>query len=97
MQLCISARCKFDDAFEVFKDWLIPIDYPSNIVSILNRSELIISFPEVALTLLSKVIDDPVYVPLSLNECLTQISQAKPHLKKDSQYKKLNEYARKQQ
>lgn len=94
-RLVIAARGEFPAALAAVKDWLIPIEYPNFMVSLLQRSGLCKQFPEEAMQLLNAVISDQQWVPQELDLCLAEIAQAAPQFVQRANYRRLKEYLHK--
>lgn len=93
-RMCIVAGNEFPSALSTIKDWLLPFEYPFQIMSLLAESNLSNSFPEDVLTLLYAIIKTDSYLPDELGSCLKKIVQSAPKLKEDPRYKKLEQYLR---
>jgi len=93
-QLTIAARAEFPAALLTVIHWLRPLAHPHFVVHRLHESGLAEQFPKESLSLLDKIIDDKSWPPKELGQCLNAISQASPALRKNRQYKRLAEYAR---
>jgi len=90
--LIIKAGNEFPAALDAVKDWLQPIEnyYRSYVVGELHQSDLCSQYPKDALYLLDAICDDKNGKTSGLKECLDQIGEKEPKLKKDAKYKKLN-------
>jgi hypothetical protein len=84
----------FPAALAAVLDWLQPIEHTDFVVNTLHESGLPERFPEAALRLLDRVIDDQPWAPRELTQCLIVISQASPALLQDQRYQRLDEYSR---
>lgn len=95
-QLAIAAHRKFPAAWDAVQDWLQPVDHLHTVVAQLHESGLCKLYPEDALKLLSKVIDNQLWAPEELGQCLKDIEQANPNLsqKERTQYVTLQNYFR---
>jgi hypothetical protein len=93
--LVIAARNKFPAALNMVEPWLQPIKHPDHAVSQLCKSGLCKQFPNDALKLLNRIIDDQPWAPNELRQCLDEIVQAEPKLETDARYRKLLTYSRK--
>lgn len=96
-RLCIAARGEFPSALSAVLDWLRPIDHPDYVIRRLHESGLAGRFPEDALRLLNAVLDDQLWAPRELGQCLNAISIASPALIQDHRYRRLVEYARRRE
>jgi hypothetical protein len=92
--LSIAAGEEFPSAFATIVDWMQPVEHPHRIVHRLHESELCTRFPEIALRLLEAVLTDQPWAPRELRTCLEEIGKSMPDLRKDHQYLRLAEYAR---
>ena len=93
-RLSIAAGSEFPEALKVVQDWLAPIAHPHYVVHRLHESGLCCEFPEDALRLLGIIISDQPYLSDELKPCLSLITQTRPALTENPQYKRLNEYVR---
>lgn len=93
-RMSIAAGAEFPSALESISNWLQPIRHLHHIVRRLHESKLCLQFPEESLQLLDCVIQDQQWGAPDLRYCLENIAEAKPYLKQDSRYKRLDEYAR---
>src|SRR5581483_6611440 len=94
VRLSIAGRAQFPAALTAVLDWLQPIEHLDFVIHLLHESGLSGRFPEDALRLLNAVIDDQLWAPRELRQCLTAISQAVPALLQDIRYQRLEAYAR---
>jgi len=90
--LCIAARGEFSSALTELVDWLRPVAHPDFVVDQLAASGLAKRFPEDALRFLDALIDDQIWAPSKLQQCLDEIAEAMPALKQDSGYIRLLDY-----
>lgn len=95
-RLSIAAGSEFPEALTIIQDWLVPIRHPHYVMHRLHESGLCGQFPEDALRLLGIIINDQIYLSDELRHCLMSIVQARPALTENPQYRRLNEYARRQ-
>jgi len=93
-RLCIAAGGEFPSALNAVIDWLGPIEHPDYVIQLLYESGLCNRFPSDALRLMSALIDDQLWAPRELKECLVAIAQAAPRLIQEICYLRLNEYSR---
>ena len=91
--MSIAAGEKFPDAVKLIHDWLQPLEYPHHVVHRLQESDFCVKFPIEALRLLDAVISDQPWSLHKLEQCLTDILQARPEIKNDRRYQKLKGYA----
>jgi SIR2-like domain len=95
IRLAIAARGEFPAALDAVQHWLKPIEHPDLVVNLLYESDLCSKYPVDALSLLSTVITDQLWVPVELGQCLEQIKLSQPALAQNPQYTNLKEYLRK--
>jgi hypothetical protein len=93
-RLCVAARGEFSSALTELVDWLKPIAHPYFVVNQLAKSGLAKRFPEDALRFLDALIDDQIWAPRELQQCLDEIAEAMPALKQDPRYIRLLDYVR---
>lgn len=94
VRLSIAAREEFPAALSLILNWLKPFEHPHHVLHSLRESGLCSRFPNQALQLLDKIINDQPWVSRDLRQCLEEISQALPKLKRDHRYQRLIEHAR---
>ena len=92
--MSIAAGGQFPSALDTIQGWLRPVAYPDYVVHLLNESDQCRRFPEQSLRLLSKILDDQLWAPSDLADCLESISHASPELERDHRYRRLAEFAR---
>ena len=89
VQLSIESGTAFPEIIEAVQHWLIPIMYPDHVTRCLAESNSCVLYPESALLLLSKIIDQaPVFVE-EFTRCLDSIIGAMPDLSEDARYQQL--------
>jgi hypothetical protein len=93
-KLAITARGEFPAAMDAVQYWLQPVDHLQTVVPQLHESGLCKLYPEASLKLLSKVIDNQLWAPEELGQCLDEIVQANPNLSQDARYVALQNYFR---
>ena len=93
-RLSIAAGSEFPAALTAVQDWLQAVEHPSFIVNRLYESGLCSQSPNDALRLLNAIIDDQLWAPLELGECLGAIAQSLPQLAQDPRHRRLVEYFR---
>ncbi|MBF0160731.1 MAG: hypothetical protein HQL88_00450 [Magnetococcales bacterium] len=94
-RLCVAAGEAFPEAFDYLKPWLQPIKHPDNIVHLLHQAEHPANYPDAALGFLNTVIDDHrQWPPGDLKKCLQEIETARPAIKKDQKFRRLEDYLR---
>lgn len=93
-RLVIAARNEFPVALDIVHDWLQPIEHPFYVTNLLQEAGLCSKFPVDALRLISIIVVDQEWGASELGECLEEIAQAAPQLKKDARYVRLQEYSR---
>lgn len=91
--IIISADSKFQDALDLFNEYLIPLKYPFSLLNELKDSKLCKEHPEQVLNLLDKIIGNGTKGIMNLKEILGTIAEASPSLKRKSIFRKLNEIA----
>ena len=103
-RVCITAREKFPQAFDLLKHWLRPTTTPSyshryaRLVELLNETEICSRFPEQALDFLDSVTpEQPHWIPEELRTCLEAIQTSKPELEKNSKHQRLMVCVRQQE
>lgn len=89
--ICISAKDKFDDAVELLRYWLVPIEYPGHLIDRLADSGLCVRFPEKALLFLSLITPEEAtfWVPAKFKQCLDSMIEGKDQLMNDQRYIRL--------
>lgn len=94
-RICVASGASFSEAFEALRDWLMPTDGHSMVSYKLSESELCLSHPETALSLLSLVIgEDAQWPPHQLRECLNQIQRTDEALVRDHRFERLDQLLR---
>ncbi|MBN1903652.1 MAG: SIR2 family protein [Deltaproteobacteria bacterium] len=93
-RLSIAARNEFPSALSAVYDWLLPIEYPDYTVHMLEKSGIPKKFPNDSLRLLNAIIDNQIWAPTKLGECLKAIVEVAPELEQDHRYQKLIIYLR---
>ena len=93
-RLVIAARGEFPAALDAIRGWLKPIEHPDHVVQLLHEAGLCRRFPTKALSLLSAVIENQLWAPSELGQCLDEIVQVAPELAQDPQFRRLREYLR---
>lgn len=89
-EVCLVADESFPQAFDLVRHWLIPVEFPSSLVHQLREAGLCERFPDAALQFISKVLrEDSRWVPADMAVCLQAISDAKPELRLDPAFKRL--------
>lgn len=89
-QLCVEAGKAFPEAVDEFKGWLVPIEHANLIFDHLLERGHAHSYPNHALELLDRLTGtDPTWLPGDFKQCLDAIATAKPGLKDDHRYKRL--------
>lgn len=91
-RLCIEARGEFSNTLLMVLYWLQPIKHPDYVVNLLHDSGLVKRFPMDALKFLELIIDNPLWVPNKLKQCLDEIVSVTPQVIEDPGYIRLNEY-----
>lgn len=93
-QLCIASGTEFPSALQAIYDWLQPIEHSFYVAHRLLESGLCGEFPVDALRLLDAIIQDQLWMPPELGQCLDAIAQAMPSLTQDARYQRLREQFR---
>lgn len=93
-ELAIAAGEQFPAAMAMLQEWLVPFRHSDRVVIHLRESGLCGRFPEEALQLLARIIDQTDRAPLELGRCLTAIVGAAPQLAGDRQFQTLRTCAR---
>lgn len=93
-RLSVAARGEFPAALSMVEDWLQPFEHAEHAVHVLRESELDARFPEDALRLLNRIIQDQPWAPSDLGACLNAIIREAPHLAQDTRYQRLSAYSR---
>ena len=93
-RLAIAARKEFPSALLAVLDWLQPIEHLHHVVRLLHDSDISSEFPEDALRLLNAIVNNQVWAPQELAQCLNAISLTSPVLKNDNRFQRLTDYAR---
>lgn len=89
-QLAIASGEMFPDAIATLRDWLVPIQHPSHVLTLLSDSKLCERFPSDALTLLDHVVNgEHPWGTGRLRECLGSISTAWPAAADDLRFQRL--------
>ncbi len=96
-RLCVAAIDEFPDVVAAVEDWLVPLEHPHYLLGLLDESGLCARFPDAALQLLRKIVDDQSQIHGSLTECIEEVSQAKPALRGSPEFRRLEEIARRRQ
>lgn len=86
-RLAIAADDKFPEALETVLYWLQPFE-SSYLLHLLQKSNLCSRYPQDALKLLDRIVDNPEWLP-DLDECLKAISKEWPEAIRDSRYRRL--------
>jgi SIR2-like domain len=86
VNLSIAAGNEFPTALRTVFDWLLPIQYPYEILHLLDEEKLCSKFPQDVLSLLDKIIEEKSY---DLGKLLDAIADAWPEAKDDPRYRKL--------
>lgn len=94
VRLSIAAGKEFPIALSLILNWLQPFEHPNHALRLFHKSGLCNRFPNEALQLLDKIIDNQLWITQELKQCLEVISQASPALINDHRYKQLSEQAR---
>jgi len=94
--VCILAGSEFPRAIKTLMAWLDKVPVPDHIILRLKESGLPTQFPEESLRLLTIILDDDSwgFNPPELRSCLDAISQAAPNLRETSEFKNIDELAR---
>lgn len=93
-RLSIASGSEFPEVLNVVENWLVPIHHPHYILHRLHESGLCGEFPQDALRLLGRIINDQPYLSDELRQCLRSIEQEEPALVQDPRYIRLDEHAR---
>lgn len=89
----IASRGKFEEALNLFRGWLRPIEFLDHVVYALLESNLCASSPNEALHLLASLTDNQTWSCSDLMQCISAISQADPKLQNDPRFERLRVYA----
>ena len=92
--LSIAAGNQFPSAISRVEDWLTPMDYPHQVVKLLEESALVPQFPKQAIKLLAGIILNQSWPQKEFGECLEQAVNAAPELLDDADYLRLRQYWR---
>jgi hypothetical protein len=93
-RMAIAAGDQFPAALMTIESWLMPIEHPDHLVTLLMNAGHCRRFGEDALKLLSAVMLDQLWGWDDINHCLDEIVGSKPELAKDPRYQRLRERAR---
>lgn len=93
-RMSIAARGEFPAALSTVLHWLRPIEDINYVMHVLHETDLATRFPEDTLKLLGTIVDNPIWVPKELKQCLEAILLKDPKLKEDHIYRRLNELVR---
>lgn len=92
--MSIATHNKFPEALTTIFSWLKQLDDTHYIVHQLQNSGLTVKFPKHALKLLGAIVNKPTWISEELKQCLNEIGQTLPRLKKNIQYKRLDDLIR---
>ncbi|MCA3038972.1 MAG: hypothetical protein ING63_17185 [Rhodocyclaceae bacterium] len=92
-RLCVASGPKLKDALAATHAWLKPLTHPFRIFKLLQESGLCKKQPHEALKLLAAIVDEQTYLPKELGQCLDQISEALPELRRDRRYQDLRAFS----
>lgn len=92
--MAVAAGEEFPAALAAIETWLIPIEYPNHLISLLNNAGHCKRFPDHALSLLATIILNQQWTRDEVGNCLNEIRDAKPDIAADARYKRLREYLR---
>jgi hypothetical protein len=88
-RICVAAGTRFKEALTATSGWLQPLMHPYRILKLLHESSICQKHPREALQFLAAIVDDQTYLSKELAQCLDQISEALPELKRDRRYQTL--------
>lgn len=93
--LCIAAKKEFPAAVTAIGGWLREIKDLDYVIIRLNESDLCSHFPNATLQFLSVIVgQNPAWVPLDLQKCLSDIVQGEEGLHHDHRWRKLDEISK---
>ncbi|GHU26392.1 hypothetical protein FACS189488_14530 [Betaproteobacteria bacterium] len=94
-RLCVAAGGEFPSAMATIGNWLRPIHYPGYAIHRLHETGLSGRFPEDALSFLNAILNNQSSgLARELRQCLESIAQAKPALRQDRMFVRLDDHAR---
>lgn len=89
-QLCVEAGKAFPEAVDEFKGWLTPVDHGNLLFDHLHERGHDKNYPDHALDFTNRLTGDELtWLPRDFKVCLDTIGEAKPALKEDHRYKRL--------
>lgn len=88
-RICVVAGTRFREALAATFGWLQPLTHPYQIFKLLHESSLCQKQPREALQFLAAIVNEQTYLSKELGQCLDQISEALPELKRDRRYQTL--------
>ncbi|UJX41557.1 SIR2 family protein [Desulfovibrio sp. JY] len=94
VQLVIASGDMFPRALGTLRDWLVPIEYPHYVVSLLQESSHCDKFPQDSLELLTAIIANQPWPSQELSNCLAAVAKAWPEARQDTRFQRLAEYIR---
>lgn len=92
--MCLGAGGEFPNAYELVKDWLLPIPHAHFITKTLLESGMCTRFPATALRFLASITGAEPWVARELEACLLELGAADWALHNDPEYRRLMEYYR---
>lgn len=92
--LCINSGEIFEKVYDKMNSYLIPIEYPDLIISLLEDNKICKEFPKMSLVFISKLINEEsrIYKSTYLKKCLKQIYTTDSSLNNLPEYRKLIAY-----
>lgn len=93
-RMAIATGKEFPAAMTAIEAWLMPIEHPHYLLSLLSEAGHCSNFGSYALKLLDAIIFDQSWIRDELGVCLKAIASSTPELEKDPRYQRLQEHLR---
>ncbi len=93
-RVALATGSKFPEALKTLEDWLVPVEFPSYIITLARNSGVCAAYPEQALRLLNAVIGDDARWAGELGACLEIIRNARPRLVRSVSFERLQIFSR---